>query len=72
MAMRFEKAKEYTRKYKGILGRCKYCGNQDIRIFSTADNKWFVACMTKSCDCTGSYTSVKNAIKQWNDKHLIK
>ncbi len=67
MAKRFEKAKYYTEKYKSILNPCKYCGNKDIRIASDTDG-WSVVCMTKSCDCTGVYTSVKKAIEVWNSK----
>ena len=28
---------------------------------------WFVACSTPKCDCTRSYTSVKDAVAGWNE-----
>ena len=71
MAKRFELAKEYTEKFKGILLPCKYCGNTDIRIASdrlTTKNGWSVCCSTHACDCTGVYTSVKDAIRRWNEQ----
>lgn len=34
IAKRFEKAKEYTAKYRGVLSPCRHCGNTDIRIAS--------------------------------------
>lgn len=72
MANRFEKAKEYTRKYKSILLPCRYCGNTDIRIVSGRtifDPKdiWYVSCSTHACDCTGDFTSVRKAIERWNE-----
>ena len=30
-------------------------------------NGWSVVCSTPNCDCTGVHTSVRNAIKQWNE-----
>lgn len=73
MAKRFEKAKEYTEKYKNQLLPCRYCGNTDIRIVSDrtifpspSRDGWSVCCSTKSCDCTNVYTSVKKAIEAWN------
>lgn len=73
MAKRFEKAKEYTEKYRNELLSCKSCGNTDIRIVSDRTifppkDGWSVCCMTESCDCTGVYTSVKEAVKRWNQK----
>lgn len=74
MAKRFEKAKYYTQKYNSILKPCEYCGNTDVRIVSdrtiTSPTKdgWSVCCVTKSCDCTGVYTSVRKAIEAWNNK----
>jgi hypothetical protein len=67
MAKRCENAKYFTEKYKSILRSCKYCGNKDIRIASDPDG-WSVVCMTKSCDCTAIYTSVKKAVEVWNAK----
>lgn len=75
MSKRFEKAKYYTEKYKSILIPCKYCGCKDIQINSDrmafGDNKnyWYVCCLTRGCDCTGFYTSVRQAIKRWNENH---
>lgn len=72
MAKRFEKAREYTEKYKSMLLPCKWCGNTDVRIMSGRTilthpkDVWFVSCQTKSCDCTGDYTSVKKAVEAWN------
>ena len=71
MAKRFEKARQYTEKYKDKLIPCKYCGNNDIRIVSDRSifqprDEWAVVCTTKSCDSTSSYTSVKAAIEAWN------
>lgn len=74
MAKRFEKAKEYTQKYKTLLRPCRYCKSTDIRIvsdrsiFGKKGNTWSVVCATPGCDCTGEYTSVRLAIKAWNDK----
>lgn len=74
MSQRFEKAKYLTEKYKNQLLPCPECKNTNIRIctdrtvFPKPMNVWFVACQTPFCDCTGSYTSVKVAIKKWNDK----
>lgn len=74
MAKRFEKAKEYTKKYKSLLQPCRYCGNTDIRIVSDRSilgktgNTWSVVCTTPSCDCTAEYTSVRAAISAWNKK----
>ena len=74
MAMRFEKAKEYTQKYKNILQPCRHCGNTDIRIVSDRSifvrkcNTWSVVCTTPGCDCTAEYTSVRAAVHAWNSK----
>ena len=72
MARRFEKANEYTEKYKDTLLPCGVCGNTDVRIISdrmifAAKDGWSVCCTTKRCDCTGVYTSVKAAVKRWNE-----
>lgn len=77
MAKRFEKAMYYTEKYKSVLLPCKHCGNKEIVIasdrqaFGDNRNYWFVACSTHACDCTGDYTSVKAAIKRWNEKQTM-
>lgn len=70
---RFERAKAYTQKYKDILKPCRYCGNTDIRIVSERSifsprNLWAVCCSTHACDCTADYTSVREAVKAWNEK----
>lgn len=76
MAKRFEKAKEYTQKYKSVLLPCKYCKSDDIRITSErmafGDNKnyWSVTCSTHACDCTHFYTRVTDAVQRWNEKQL--
>lgn len=72
MARRFEKAKEYTEKYKKLLLPCKYCGNTEIVITSERSifppkDCWGVCCTTDKCNCTDIYTSVKRAIKEWNE-----
>ena len=78
MAKRFEKAMEYTQKYKSVLLPCKWCGNKDVRIMSdktilsNPKDGWFVSCQTPHCDCTGTYTSVKKAIEKWNENQLKK
>ncbi len=71
MARRFEKAKEYTKKYSVHLAPCRECGNTDIRIVSDRTifppkDGWSVVCTTKSCNCTGTFTSVRAAVKRWN------
>lgn len=76
MSKRYEKAKEYTNKYKDILAPCKYCGNTDIRIESDrafwgpnkGKNLWSVVCSTPNCDCTQPFSSVRTAVKHWNDR----
>lgn len=73
MARRYEKAKQYTEKYKSILAPCKYCGSTGIEITSdraVLDSKlyWSVTCPTSGCDCS-SDTSVKRAIEKWNNRH---
>lgn len=73
MAKRFEKAREYTEKYKNVLLPCKHCKSKEIIINSDRlplyDNKnyWSVNCSTIGCDCTGFYTSVKEAVNRWNE-----
>ena len=72
MARRFEKAKEYTEKYKSVLLPCRICGNKNIVIASDRSifppkDVWNVCCSTYACDCVCGYTSVKEAVKQWNE-----
>lgn len=72
MAKRFDKAKEYTEKYKDMLAPCKYCGSSDVIITServVGETRWTVNCTTHACDCTAFCTSVKEAVKKWNEKH---
>lgn len=73
MAKRFELAKKYTEKYKSVLLPCRYCGNTNIEIvsdrtfFPTPKNVWGVVCTTSHCDSVGFYSSVKEAVKAWNE-----
>lgn len=64
MAKRFEKAREYTKKYGPQLLPCRFCGNTDIRIVSDRTifppkDGWGVVCTTDSCDSTITYTSFR-------------
>jgi hypothetical protein len=74
VAGRFEKAKKYTEKYKEKLLPCKECGGTDIRIvsdrmmFLKPRDGWSVCCGEPKCDCTGVYSSVKEAVKRWNER----
>lgn len=77
MAKRFDKAKEYTQKYKHMLLPCRYCGNTDIHIVSDRTifdpyDVWYVCCSTRACDCTADFTSVQAAIRQWNKKQSMR
>lgn len=77
MARRFEKAKEYTAKYRGALLPCRNCGNTDIRIESDRmvyppKDGWSVCCSTPRCDCTAVYPSVRAAVKRWNEMQSMK
>lgn len=71
MAKRYELAIKYTEKYRSVLPPCRYCGNTDVRIctdrtiFGPSRNTWFVACQTPKCDCTDSFTRVKDAVSAW-------
>ena len=73
MAKRFDLAKRYTEKYKSALLPCRFCGNPDIRIesdrmmFPVPRDGWYVCCSTRACDCTGTYSGVRDAIKRWNE-----
>lgn len=72
MSRRFEKAKEYTKKYGGMLLPCKYCGRVDIKIVSDRSlfpprNVWGVCCPTPGCDCTGDHIKVIDAVNAWNE-----
>ena len=69
---RYEKAKEYTKKYKNFLSPCHACGNNDVRIVPDRTifpprNVWGVVCATYACECTDTYTSVKDAVRQWKE-----
>lgn len=72
MAKRFELAKKYTKQYQDSLLPCGVCGNTDVRVVSDrsifgARDTWSVCCSTHGCDCTGPYTSVKEAVRRWNE-----
>ena len=73
MSLRYEQAKQYTERYKNKLLPCAVCKSEDVRIctdrtiFPKPQNVWFVACQTPNCDCTDSFTSVKQAVARWND-----
>ena len=72
---RYEKAQKYTEKYKSSLFTCKYCGSKNISIrsdrsiYGKPKILWFVCCDTNGCDCTASFTNVKDAVEAWNCKH---
>ena len=71
MAKRFDKAREYTRKYRDSLCPCRHCGNTDVQIWSdilSGKYMWSVNCMTENCDYVWD-TSLRRAIKKWNEKH---
>lgn len=73
MAKRFDKAKEYTKKYASHLLPCKYCGNtyivitSDRTMFPKPKDVWCVNCSTNNCNCSGVHTSVRKAIQEWNE-----
>lgn len=73
MARRFEKAKEYTERFKSVLLPCKHCGNTDIRVasdrmmFPKPKDGWSVCCATHACDSTGVYAKVMEAVNRWNE-----
>lgn len=74
MSKRFKKAQELTNKYRFELHPCSYCGNTDVRIFSsrgifTKEEEFFVGCTTKNCDCGRCGTDIENLVKEWNLKH---
>ena len=76
MARRFEKAKEYTQKYKSVLLPCRVCGNTDIRIVSDRAmfpprDVWGVICTTPKCDCIRPRTSVRESVRAWNERASI-
>lgn len=72
MAKRFERAKEYTQKYKSQLLPCKWCHGTDIRITSDRTifnprNVWSVDC---SCgNCVYGLVRVKDAVQRWNEQN---
>lgn len=73
MANRFERAKEYTKKYKSVLIPCKFCGGTELCITSDRTvfnprNVWSVDC---TCgNCVYGLIKVKDAIKKWNDQNI--
>ena len=74
MAKRFEKAREYTEKYKSVLLPCKECENKEITISSDiflGKYHWSVNCSTKACDYC-SDVSIKKAVEKWNEKQMGK
>ena len=77
MARRFERAKEYTQKYKLSLLPCRYCGGKNVAIlsersiFAPSKDGWTVTC--GDCgDCTAFDTSVKRALAKWNSEEWRK
>ena len=74
MAHRFEKAREYTRKYKSQLLPCKWCHGTDVHInsdrsiFPKPQNVWSVDCATCG-NCVYGLPRVKDAIQRWNDQN---
>lgn len=71
MAKRFERAREYTQKYKHLLHPCKWCDSYDIEIQSdrsifSYQNIWNVVC-TNCGNCVCGEPKVKDAVKRWND-----
>lgn len=75
MANRFEMAKKYTKKYKGVLVACKFCKGTDIQITSDRTifnprNVWSVDC---SCgNCVYGHIRVIDAVRRWNEINQIK
>lgn len=73
MANRFEKAKQYTEKYKSILKPCKYCKSTNIHIISdrtifNPKNVWSVDCADCG-DCVYGEPTVKSAVEKWNKRY---
>lgn len=71
MSKRFEKMREQTEKHKHELVKCHVCGNE-ARIVNdryTLHNRyfWSVVCVSHSCECTGGYKTIKEAINAWNE-----
>lgn len=70
MAKRFEKAKQYTERYKTILKPCKNCGSTNIHITSDRTifdpkNVWSVNCVDCG-NCVCHKSKVKDAVEKWN------
>lgn len=73
MANRFEKAKEYTQKYKDALVPCKFCKGTDLRITSDRTifnprNVWSVDCICGNC--VYGLVRVKDAVRHWNETNI--
>lgn len=73
MANRFEKAKEYTQKYKNALVPCKFCKGTDLRITSDRTifnprNVWSVDCICGNC--VYGLDRVKDAVRRWNETNI--
>ena len=76
MAVRFDKAKMYTEKFKGQFLPCRYCGNTDIRVWTETETIggkpfWTVCCMTVYCDSI-RVDRIRDAVKMWNKRHSVK
>lgn len=72
MAKRFEKAKEYNKKYGHLLSECPSCRSKKVEIQSERTifqprDAWSISC-TNCGDCVYGRTSVREAIKTWNDR----
>lgn len=75
MAIRFQKARMYTEKFKSQFAPCKFCGNTDIQIWTETETfggkpYWTVCCMTPNCDAI-RIDRIKDAVRRWNGRHKI-
>lgn len=73
MAKRFDRAREYTQKYKHLLYPCKHCNGHNIgiesdRIFFPPQNVWNVVCADCG-NCVCGITKVRDIVKRWNDSN---
>lgn len=74
MAIRFQKARQYTEKYRGQFVSCKFCGNTDIRIWTETETfggkpYWTVCCMTPCCDAI-RVDKIRDAVRNWNERQM--
>ena len=72
MAKRYEKAREYTLKYRGQLRPCFFCGNKELDVYSDRStfpsrDVWGISC-SKCGDCVRPDTSVRRVVEYWNDR----